>query len=480
MLDEAQEPRLGEIRALIGEADQRLQSVVELLERIEEPERTRLRPRRRPGRWRNGAAAGLRAIKAHHRQAPPPEHPLIAFVHIPKTAGGTVTTMFSAAWGKKCINKTGNYVSGPEKTVGKVTKRPGGWEAWLRRGGRVAIGHTPYGVFDGNVPEGTCYITFLREPVDRVISHYYRHVHQRALAAAGEGSRGLGGKAVAGSLREALLDMSLPQLNNLATRFLCSHPTLERLPDSAIDEAKENLRGFALVGIQERFEESVILLQRAFDLGLVPTLDRHVSAPGGRPTVDELSQEDRELIEEHNAFDVELYRYGLELFEEAAAAAGESLAADAERLRAANVAAAEEHRAAIKAIRAWFDVELPPGTSKPIAEMLAQSDAAGFSRAVFNTARRDLLVRKEQNDKGVWMIVRPAESELAALRQAQVWLERELPSGASLPAGPLGDRAEAAGLSRMALNRARKLLDVAKTVDDAGQVNWTRPDEDAG
>jgi hypothetical protein len=80
----------------------------------------------------------------------------------------------------------------------------------------------------------------------------------------------------------------------------------------------------------------------------------------------------------------------------------------------------------------------------------------------------------------VWMIVRPAESELAALRQAQVWLERELSSGASLPAGPLGDRAEAAGLSRVALNRARKLLDVAKTVDDAGQVNWTRPDEDAG
>jgi len=465
MLDQSQESPLAQIKALIRDADQRLQSVVELLDRIEQPG--------------SGAGGPARAKKAHHLQGARPDRPLLAFVHIPKTAGGTVTTMFAAAWGSKNINKTGNYVTGPEKTVAKVTKRPGGWEAWLRRGGRIAIGHTPYGVFRDLVPQDTRYITFLREPVDRVVSHYYRHVHQPALASAADGTRPRGNKPRAGSLRDALVDMPLPELNNLATRFLCSHPTLDRLPDSALDEAKENLRGFLLVGIQERFEESVVLLQRTLELGMVTTLDRHVSAPGERPAVEEISPEQRAMIEEHNAFDIELYRFGRELFEEAIAAAGEDVTGEADRLREANVAAAEEHKATVERVGGWFDAELPPGTGKPVADVLARSDAAGFSRHAFNEARKNLLIRKEQDDEGVWTVIRPGASELAALREARDWLEREVPAGATLPAPSLFEQAEAAGMSRVALNQARKLMEIVKTVDPDGQLSWTRPDEDA-
>jgi hypothetical protein len=47
--------------------------------------------------------------------------------------------------------------------------------------------------------------------------------------------------------------------------------------------------------------------------------DRHVSAT--RPAVDEVTDEERALIAEHNRMDAELYAYALERFEEAVGAA---------------------------------------------------------------------------------------------------------------------------------------------------------------
>jgi hypothetical protein len=464
--NQVEELSLNEIRSFLSDADERLREVEERLGRIEEEA--------------NGSAVATGGKKPHKRQALPDE-PLIAFVHIPKTAGGTVTSMFSAAYSKKGINKTGNYISGPEKTLAKATKRPGGWEDWHRGGGRVAIGHTPYGVFHERMPDYTRYITFLREPVDRVISHYYRHVHNPALSGGAQGTRPRAAcRDAAGSLEEALVEMRLPQLNNLATRFLCTHPSLGQLPDSALDEAKENLRTFMLVGIQERFEESVILLQRALGLGIVPTRDRHISAPGDRPTVEELPADQRALLEEYNAFDVELYKFGLELFAEQAAAVGDGLAAEAQKLREANVTAAAHHEAAVQAMRDWLDHELPPDTSKPVSEVVAEAEAAGFTRAAYNQARKDMLLRKDQGEDGVWTLSRPDADHYEALKKASDWLDHELPVGTTMPASTLHARAEAAGVTQESLNKARKLMGVAKTVDADQQMSWTRPDEDAG
>jgi hypothetical protein len=192
-------------------------------------------------------------------------------------------------------------------------------------------------------------MTFLREPVDRVLSHYYRHIHRQDPSRAGVQKQRPGARVKADSIEQALVDMSLPQLNNLCTRFLCGRDPFDDLPDSAVDEAKENLRAFEFVGIQERFEESLVLLQRMFGLGALPYVDRHVSNEGARPGVDEISDEQRALIEEHNRLDAELYRFGLGLFEEAVAEAGDGFAAAVEELRARDRAAREQewHRTKI-------------------------------------------------------------------------------------------------------------------------------------
>jgi hypothetical protein len=162
--------KLREIKTLTYELDQRVQEGLGQLERIKESQdqalrgaerRPRVARRLEPQRRQESSAVGGNGSE-----------PLLAFVHIPKTAGGTVTSMLTAAYSKQGVKKTGNYVRNPDKTERKISSS-------LRKEGRVAAGHTPYGPLREHLPPDTRYMTFLREPVDRVLSHYYRHIHIR-------------------------------------------------------------------------------------------------------------------------------------------------------------------------------------------------------------------------------------------------------------------------------------------------------------
>jgi Sulfotransferase family len=248
--------------------------------------------------------------------------PLIAFVHIPKTAGGTVKGMVSNAYSRRALHDAGNFFGGDsQRTVWKVERLSQGR---YRRGKRLTTGHVPYGLFHENAPPDTRYITFLREPVARVISHYSRHfIKPRAT----EQVRSEGGVELSSLEQSELGD---PRLNNLQTRLLCGEPLPTGvLPASALEDAKANLSEFAVVGITERFHESVALLQRMLGVELPHSEREHVNPSPRR----EISEQERELIEERNQLDLELYAFALELFEQRVAAAGEGLAAEAEALR---------------------------------------------------------------------------------------------------------------------------------------------------
>jgi hypothetical protein len=266
--------------------------------------------------------------------------------------------MLTAAYSKGGLKRTGNYVRNPDKTVRKISKS-------VRKEGRVSAGHTPYGPLRRELPPDTRYMTFLREPVDRVLSHYYRHIHHPEMTPEDRVRRARNGRVAAASIEEALVEMRPPQITNLATRFLsgsAAPPMTGDLPASALDDAKESLRCFAFIGIQERFEESLVLLQRLLGLGALPYRDRHVSSGDARPTVDEIPEEQRALIEEYNALDAELYRFGLELFEEAVAAADESFAADVEALRAQSATDREEEWHEVRA--AMVKPASPPSSQR--------------------------------------------------------------------------------------------------------------------
>ena len=318
---------------------------------------------------------------------------LLAFVHIPKTAGGTVINMLAAAYSRAALHDAGNYMTGPDGSARKLARRAGGWQAWERRGGRVTAGHVPYGVYREFLPRGTRYITFLREPADRVVTHYYNHVRLKdpgSNPARSVDQPGLLDTKVRTASLEEAFELGLPVLCNLATRFLSGQPSpTGELPDNALDDAKANLRDFAFVGLQERFEESIVLLQRM--LGLEPTsyVNRHVSVD--RPLVEDIREEERQLIREHNRLDLELYAFATELFNEAVASTDAAFAADVERMRSMSTEANEE---ALARARELLDRELPIGTSKPKAELFATARRTGVPAAALKNVSKVGVLKK--------------------------------------------------------------------------------------
>jgi hypothetical protein len=203
---------------------------------------------------------------------------------------------------------------------------------------------------------------------------------------------------VAESIEEALVELRLPQLSNLATRFLCGDPSpMNELPPNALDNAKANLCEFAFVGLQERFDESVVLLQRMLGLDLIPYMDRHTSIE--RPAVEEISERERALIAEHNRLDAELYAFARELFDQAVASTHEGLEADAERLRALSENRTDE---ALRLAGDWLDREFPVGSELPKAELVSEAVAAGVSPAAVGDLAGKSVDRERRDGQVIW------------------------------------------------------------------------------
>ena len=286
------------------------------------------------------------------------DQPLLAFVHIPRTGGGTMSSAVAKNYSP--VKRPGNYQRGPEKThqgLKNIAKKTG-------LGFWNAVGdHVPYGLYLRYLPADTRYMTILRDPVDRVLSHYHFHA-QAGDPPGSSGTRKLratwerllnherverpGGDKEAEITLDLDGDFSLEEglrrkiviYDNFMTRFLCGGESLfgELAPDS-LDRARENVSTFWFVGVRERLDDSIVLLGRRLGVGPMPYFLRHVSQK--RPPLAETSDELQALIAEYNAMDVELYRFARERFEQEAPSPSE-LAADVEELRTRSVKVTEE------------------------------------------------------------------------------------------------------------------------------------------
>jgi FkbM family methyltransferase len=336
----------------------------------------------------------LEGIKAAQDQLVDYGRP-VAFVHVPNAAGAAVTSVLGDGYrAKAAVLAAGNYMKDPEGTMAKISGPRVGRA-------RVVVGHIPYGLFREHLPAGTRYVTLLREPIDRVLSHYYRHIHRTGTALDGR-------RPVTTDSIEEALEMRLFQITNLATRFLCADPSPSGgLPASALDEAKANLEEFALVGIEERLEESIVLLQRTLGLDLIPYEDSPRDFHFERPAVDEISEEQRDLIAEANQLDLELYSFAQELFDDAVAASGPEFAADVETQRGLTAAVTED---ALQTAREWLDSELPAGCTKPFTELRGAAKAAGISVIALRRGPQLFGASRARNEDGKWLWTRTHEA----------------------------------------------------------------------
>lgn len=179
---------------------------------------------------------------------------------------------------------------------------------------RYLAGHMPFG-FHKYLVQPCIYTTLLRNPVDRVISEYYAFQRNADSYLYKEiTSRNI---RLEDYVREGMFLAWNGQVRLLRET---SKDWLEifgpvSLSRKNLQVAKENLRQHFIVGLTDRFDESLILLKRTFGWdGDIHYAKQNVGlrVPGR----DEVSSKAVSLIEKYNQLDMELYEFGKRMFEE--------------------------------------------------------------------------------------------------------------------------------------------------------------------
>jgi hypothetical protein len=239
--------------------------------------------------------------------------PFLIFVHIPKTGGATLRSILLRNYPRSTV-----YRSAPS-----VLPDPAEFSEQDRARIRVYEGHMPFGLHT-RLSEPATYITLVRDPVERAISRYHyilerpEHPQYQKVRAYRD-------------LKEFSCDAPNEQV------MLLAGPRQRGVvaSEARLEEAKENLRRhFAVVGLTEQFDETLLLLKRRFGWRYV--LYRRHNVTGSRPTIDELPAETRAVLEERNQLDRELHTYARGLLEEQLERQGVGFAIELEAFRRVN------------------------------------------------------------------------------------------------------------------------------------------------
>src|SRR5256886_2654842 len=248
----------------------------------------------------------------------------LIFLHIPKTGGSTIYKVLERQYSRAQILR----LESPEIARFKTLS------AAERARYRLIEGHLYFG-FHRFIPRASTYFTFLRRPVERVLSFYYY-------------ARSTPDHYLYSQLANEHLNLKT-LLGRELTSELCNGQTRQLGGDewedpqrvvtrAALERAKANLTHFRVVGLLEEFDASLLLLRRAFGWHRPFYVKENVTKE--KPDETFLDAETRGLIEEANRLDLALYEYTRKLFDAHCRAAGDSFAEELCHFRRSNRASA--------------------------------------------------------------------------------------------------------------------------------------------
>jgi hypothetical protein len=253
-----------------------------------------------------------------------PPDPLLVFVHIPKTAGTTVRSVIRTNEpGTRNRRPGANVFQGGGGVNTKALEKLRDHAATLDLDGvNILHGHNPLGIRDYLEPafpdRAFRYFTFLRDPVERSLSHYFRlrdrpvFVDEEEPEEEDEAPPLPTGTTFEGAIEAGYLH------DNLQTRMLSGDPEpFGEVTEDTLERAKRNVHAtFTLAGITERLDESLVLARRRLGWRTVLFEPGH-RVNTNRPRGAAIPQELRVAAEQANRYDIELYRFAMEEFDRA-------------------------------------------------------------------------------------------------------------------------------------------------------------------
>jgi hypothetical protein len=223
----------------------------------------------------------------------------LIFLHIPKSAGTTLNRLIE--WEYPLFEM---YSVDP---VFFRWSRSRLWQLPKRRLQRFRVfkGHMPFGLHDV-LPQPATYITVMRGAVERVISAYYFMSNYMLHPNYWRFRRD----------RWTLEDfVRRSPRENVQTKMIAGADYDAPCTLETLQKAKENLQHFSVLGLTERFEESLALMKLRFGWKLESYSSFNVTRK--RPRKRDLPQSTLDLIAERNRFDIELYECAARIFSEA-------------------------------------------------------------------------------------------------------------------------------------------------------------------
>lgn len=242
----------------------------------------------------------------------------IIFLHIPKTAGTTLNCILRRQYSSDEFYQIEQAVFNSKEGL----KRKANLEPLIslsdneKRKIRCISGHLHFGIHK-LLHQRFLYFTMLRDPVERVISHYYHIV--------GTPNNFLHNEIISRNinLEDYVVKAIHSDAHNGQVRRLCGDinnevGTFSRFPTishSELIKAKKNLlEYFPVFGITERFDESLLLFKKAFGWGNIFYIKIRVGQ--NRPNRKSLPKQTEEIIKQHNIYDLELYEFALKRFDQ--------------------------------------------------------------------------------------------------------------------------------------------------------------------
>lgn len=255
-----------------------------------------------------------------HNFSPDRDHDrLIAFLHIPKTAGTTLNAILAhrfAPQQRYKIAMRGISLTAPRfrllprRLISPSNVRD--FKASLAERHELREIHGHFDMSLGKLlPPQAELMTVLRDPVERAISHYC-HFRRRPCEAVHP-------LALGSTLLEWVTARGLVEMDNGQTRRLAGETNLPigGVSTKTLDKAKAHLEKFKLVGLTERFAEFQVVLHRELNWSYRRYPARNVGE--GRQRQDQFAAQDLAAVEHFNRFDRELYRFAEKLFEDSIA-----------------------------------------------------------------------------------------------------------------------------------------------------------------